>query len=158
MRSRARIVAEDEPLLLETRPHVAALAPALARSLALVAVSVAVSGWLTLAQPRLWRLGVGVLALAAAYGAVRALRAVWRWDRTVLAVTATQVVLARRGIRSRTMSVPLAALDGLSIDQTLLGRLLGYGTLVLEDGRGRRGLRFVPHPAEVGGLILRLRP
>jgi membrane protein YdbS with pleckstrin-like domain len=146
-----------DDVLLETRPHVAALGSTLLRSLLLVLAALVAAAWLALEQPTLWRAGAGVAATVAGVAALRALRVVWRWDHTRLAVTESQLVVSTRGVRTRTLQLPLGSLQELSVDQTLAGRLLGYGTLVVRDAGGRRGLAYVPHPAEVSGLIMRLR-
>jgi membrane protein YdbS with pleckstrin-like domain len=151
---------DDQPddVLLETRPHVAALGPALLRALLLVLAALVAAAWLALEQPLLWRAGTGLAATVAGIAALRALRVVWRWDHTRLAVTESQIVVSTRGVRARTLQLPLGSLQELAVDQTLAGRLLGYGTLVVRDAGGRRGLAYVPRPAEVSGLIMRLRP
>ncbi len=79
---------------------------------------------------------VGALLLAA--GALSALRAVWRWERTRLFVRDERLVVVHGTLRRRSAS---AALGGaVEVEQTLSGRLLGYGTVVAGDLE----VRFVP--------------
>jgi hypothetical protein len=151
-----RLLEPDEALLYSTRPHTAALAPALARALALVAIcgaAVLAAALLDASRP----LRQAVALVGSAVGALvvaHALRAVWRWDRTVLALTTRQILLIERGPRLRSRSVPLAAIHRLGVDQSVCGRLLGYGTLTFADGHARRALRYVPRPRELSDLIL----
>lgn len=90
-------------------------------------------------------LGVVPLALAA----VIALGAVWRWERTRLVVTAEDVSLLSGTLRRRGASVPLARIGRVEVEQGLLGRLLGYGTLVA----GELEIPYVARPGEVARLL-----
>lgn len=72
---------------------------------------------------------VGALLLAA--GALSALRAVWRWERTRLLVSDDRLVVVHGTLRRRSASAALAG--AVEVEQTLPGRLLGYGTVVAGD-------------------------
>ncbi len=152
-----RFVGPDEPILWAARPHAAALA----RPLALAVVAVLLGAAAVIALSRTDVRGAPIAALvaagAAAFTVVRAARAVFRWDRTVVAVTPQQVVLLAGGVRLRAESVPLRSVSRLGVRQGPLQRLLGYGTLLVGDGRSRRGVEFVPRPAEVSRLIASVR-
>ena len=84
--------------------------------------------------------------------AVLALVAVWRWDRTHVVVTDREAV--HRPRRRAEAGRCGAAREGgtVEIDQSLLGRLLGYGTVVAGDLE----IACVPHPRELCGLVQRL--
>ena len=88
-----RFVGPDEPILWAARPHAAALARPLA--LAVLAVVLGAAAVITLSRSDLPGAPIAALAAAAAaaIAVVRAGRAVFRWDRTVVAVTPLQVVL-----------------------------------------------------------------
>jgi membrane protein YdbS with pleckstrin-like domain len=152
-----RFLAPDEPVLWAARPHAAALARPLA--LAVIAVILAAIAVTALRRVDLAAASIAaVLAAAAAVLAVlRAARAVFRWDRTVVAVTPLQVVLLAGGVRLEAESVPLRTVSRLGVRQGPMQRLLGYGTLLVGDGRSRRGVRYVPRPAEVSRLIASMR-
>ena len=62
-------------------------------------------------------------------GAVSAIAAVWRWDRTRFVVTTEKVFLVEGVTRKRAAAVRLRGLRSISLEQSLLGRTLGYGTL-----------------------------
>ena len=94
---------------------------------------------------------------AAVLAVLRAARAVFRWDRTLVAVTPLQVVLLAGGARLEAETVPLRSVSRLGVRQGPLQRLLGYGTLLVGDGRSRRGVHYVPRPAEVSRVIASVR-
>ena len=82
-------------------------------------------------------------------GATLALAAVWRWDRTRLVVTTDKVVLVQGVLRRRTAGVRLERLQAVEVEQSLLGRVLGYGTVVA----GALRVDYVPEPREVAELL-----
>ena len=138
------LVRPDEQVCLEERRHVVVLAGALLRGLTLAAGGVAllVLGWpLSLGAPV-------VLGLAA----LLVLAAVWRWERTRLVVTTEKLVVVHGTLRRRAASVRLASLGAVELEQTLPGRLLGYGTLVA----GELEIPYVPRARRVCGLLERL--
>jgi membrane protein YdbS with pleckstrin-like domain len=113
------------PVALEARLHGAALARPLVRGLVVAAPATAV---VVLGAPRAWPLGV-VGALALALVAVGAVRAVLAWDRTTIVVTPDRLVVAHGVLRRRTATVTLAPGGALEVQQGLVGRLLGFGTV-----------------------------
>jgi len=135
---------DDEQVCLDARRHGIVLARPLVR-----AVVLAVAGGILLAQP--WPLlipGAALVMLAAA----GCLRAVWRWERTHLVVTTDKVCLVDGTWRRRRSAVRLRAVENLQLEQSLPGRLLGYGTLVA----GPLEIEHVPHPRSVYRLVERL--
>ena len=70
-------------------------------------------------------------AVLLALGALVGVRAVWRWERTRLVVTADRLVVVHGTLRRRSASAPMGG--AVEVEQTLLGRLLGYGTVVAGD-------------------------
>ena len=87
-----------------------------------------------------------------AVGALGAGLSVWRWERTRLVVTTERLVVRHGTLRRRTAQVSLAGLGAVEVEQSLLGRALGYGTLAAGDLE----VGFVPHPRELGSLVARL--
>jgi uncharacterized membrane protein YdbT with pleckstrin-like domain len=135
-----------ERILLDARRHPVVLARAFARAIVLggAATAFALVGWpASLAAPVL-------LALA---GLV-ALRAVWRWERTRVVVTADALTVVHGTVRRRSASIPLAGLGAVELEQSLLGRLLGYGTVRAGDLE----LSAVPDPTRVAALLRDARP
>src|ERR687885_477030 len=70
----------------------------------------------------------GALVLACA--AFVAVRAAWEWESTRLVVTTEKLYVTYGFWRRRAAGVHLARTKTLEVEQTLLGRLLGYGTLI----------------------------
>ncbi len=89
---------------------------------------------------------VGALLLAA--GAVLALAAVWRWDRTLLVVTTDKLFVVYGIAQRRAAAVRLARIGPVEMEQGVLGRVLGYGTVIAGDLE----IPFVPDPHRVCGL------
>ncbi len=135
----------DEEVCLDARLHGAVLARPLARSLLLV-----LAGTAALTIP--WAIGAVVGAILIGAGAAFTLRAVWQWERTRIVVTTEKVYVLRGTIHRRARAVRLQAVDAVEIDQSLLGRLLGYGTVVL----GPLSIGHIAQPSQVCRLVERL--
>lgn len=98
--------------------------------------------------------GFGLLALLVGLGALRQLLRELgsRYQVSGLRILSRQGFLGRR-----TEELYLISVDGVSLEQSLPGRLLGYASLVV-SGRGSRELRlsFVQKPDEVQTKIDRI--
>jgi uncharacterized membrane protein YdbT with pleckstrin-like domain len=148
----ARLLNEGEDVVVDVRPHawvlagpvlVAAVFIAAAAVGAAVAVPTAV-GWVL----------VALLALALVHLVARYVR--WRW--TSLVVT-TDRLIRRSGLIAKSgREIPLSHLTDISYRQTLFGRIIGCGDLILESaGRDSQEVFFsLPHPASVQNEIYRL--
>jgi hypothetical protein len=134
----------EEHVCLEARRHCVVLMRPLVR-----AYLVAAAGILLLELP--WPVPVAapvVLGIAAAL----ALSAAWRWDRTRLIVTTEKVFLVHGILRKRASAVMLRSLRAVALEQSLVGRLLGYGTV----HAGPLEVSYVARPREVCDLVERL--
>jgi uncharacterized membrane protein YdbT with pleckstrin-like domain len=89
---------------------------------------------------------VGAIVLAVA--AILALAAVWRWDRTQLVVTTDKLLVVYGIAQRRAAAVRLARVGPVEMEQSVLGRLLGYGTIFAGDLE----IPFVPDPGRVCSL------
>jgi uncharacterized membrane protein YdbT with pleckstrin-like domain len=138
------MVSSDEEVCFDARRHGVVLARPLAEATVL-----ALTGGILLAEP--WPLPVVGAALMAIAAAV-CLRAVWRWERTRLVVTTDKVCLVDGTLRRRSATVRLRTVENLELEQSLPGRLLGYGTLVA----GPLEIDHVPEPRSVYRLVERL--
>src|SRR5205807_2410013 len=132
---------QNERICLEERLHPILLAPSFARALGLAGLGAALSqlGWF------LTPLGAALVGL----GAAIALLAVWRWERTRLVVTTDKLYVVHGTLRRRAAGVRLSRAGAIEIEQTLLGRLLGYGTLIAANLE----IDYVPDPQEVWHLV-----
>jgi uncharacterized membrane protein YdbT with pleckstrin-like domain len=135
----------DEQVCLDARLHGAVLARPITRSSMLVLLGV---GALLVPWPPFAVFG----ALLIAAGAAFTLRAVWQWERTRLVVTTEKVYLLNGTLHRRAKAVRIQAVDAVEIDQSLLGQLFGYGTVVV----GPLTVGHIAHPSQVCRLVERL--
>jgi membrane protein YdbS with pleckstrin-like domain len=134
------VAGTPERVRLVARQHGVVLAGSLARALALAGAGGALALWG-------WPASLaGALALALA--AVVALRGVWRWERTRLLVTTHRLVVVTGTLRRSRADVALARVSAIEVEQGLLGRLLGYGTVIAGDLE----VPYVPDPGGVAEL------
>jgi membrane protein YdbS with pleckstrin-like domain len=135
------LVGRGEEVQLDARPHGIVLARPFGKALAIASAGglVASLGWP--ATP--------FGAVAVAVGALVALRAVWRWERTRVLVTSERLLVFSGTVRRRGTSIRLARLGPVEVEQGVLGRLLGYGTLVA----GELEIPYVARPREVCRLL-----
>ncbi len=147
----ARLLGEREEFVAETRPHWSYLGWPLLSVGASVALAVVVVIVFSGAP-------VEVAYLLAALVAVTTLWLVGRYMRrasTSLVVTSSRVI-RRSGVFSRSnLEIRLERINELSCHQTILGRLIGSGELMIEVG-GQSGvvvLEHVPRPTGLQNLI-----
>jgi hypothetical protein len=81
--------------------------------------------------------GEGYLGVASAF----VLAGFVKLSSTELTLTNRRVLAGQGFFRRRTFEVPLAWLATITVDETLLGRVLGYGTVTLR-GTGNEADRF----------------
>jgi uncharacterized membrane protein YdbT with pleckstrin-like domain len=132
-----------EQVRLDERRHAIVLAGPFVRAvvLAVGGVSGFVLGWPLSA--------VGVVLLA--IGAWIVFRAVWRWERTHVVLTSEKLFVVHGTVRRRAAAVRLERIGAVEVEQNLLGRLLGYGTVLAGDLE----ITHVPRPNR---LVERLAP
>ena len=138
------ISSDGERVCLDERRHVVVLAGSFVRALGLAVVGI---GCMAIGWPASI---AGVLLQVG--GAVIALRAVWKWERTRLILTTEKLFVVHGTFHRRAAAVRLSRLGAVEIEQSLAGRLLGYGTIVAGDLE----IDYVPEPRRVYGLVERL--
>jgi uncharacterized membrane protein YdbT with pleckstrin-like domain len=138
------LTSPGEHVWLESRRHGIVLARAFVRSFALLGAGMALLalGWPLSAG------GAGLVVLAA----LLAVAAVLRWERTTVVVTSDKLYVVHGIVRRRAAAVRLARVGAIEVEQSLLGRLLGYGTIFA----GELEIAYVPAPRQVYGLVERL--
>jgi membrane protein YdbS with pleckstrin-like domain len=116
------MVSAGEHVYVDERRHGVVLVGAFMRAVALAfpGVLALVVGWPATA--------VGALLLTVAAGVV--VRAVWRWERTRVVLTGDKLFVVHGTFRRRAAAVRLARIGPVEIEQGIVGRLLGYGTIV----------------------------
>jgi uncharacterized membrane protein YdbT with pleckstrin-like domain len=129
--------AAPEQICVDERRHGIVLAGAFMRAAALAvpgALAVAVGWPATIA-------GAAFLVLAALF----VVRAVWRWERTRVVLTTEKLFIVHGTLRRRAAAVRLARIGAVEVEQSLLGRLLDYGTIVAGDLE----ITHVPQPRQL---------
>ena len=111
----------DAPVL-ETHRHGIALARPLSRALVLALI-----GALFFWAP--WSATAAAGAVFLGLAAFVAVMAVARWERTHLSVTGSALVVEHGFLSRRTASISLNG-TVFEVERTLLGRILGYGTVI----------------------------
>jgi len=95
---------------------------------------------------------VGWLLLALAV--VMLLGAWFRRQMTELSVTNHRVIYKTGFIRRHTVEMNMDKVETVNVDQTILGRILDYGTIhVLGTGQGIEGLSRIASPIDVRNAI-----
>jgi uncharacterized membrane protein YdbT with pleckstrin-like domain len=138
-----RVLESGESVLYATSLHWRAYLPAIAS----LAVSVGCVAASFEAAPEYQTV---VLIVAAAFGVLALaswIPAAVRRAFTELAVTNRRVIL-KRGIFSRhTIEMNRAKVESVDVDQTVLGRIMGYGTVIVRGtGGGLEPIRNIAHP------------
>jgi uncharacterized membrane protein YdbT with pleckstrin-like domain len=130
-----------ELVYFDSRRHGVVLVPALVRSFLVAAAGgfLVSFGW---PSPVL---GFALVAVAA----LLALRGVWRWERTRVIITDEQLAVVRGSLRRRKAAVRLERVGAVEVDQSILGHLLGYGTIVAGDLE-------IPYVADPRGVVDRI--
>jgi membrane protein YdbS with pleckstrin-like domain len=133
-----------ERICLDERRHAVVLLAPFARALGIVVLGL---GLMAIG----WPASIAGVALQIA-GAAIAVRAVWTWEQTRVVLTTDKLFVVHGTLRKRAAAVRLARIGAVEIEQGLLGRLLGYGTIVA----GELEITYVPEPRRVYGLVERL--
>jgi membrane protein YdbS with pleckstrin-like domain len=133
-----------ERVCLDERRHAVVLALPFARALGLAAVGI---GLMAIG----WPASIAGVALQG-LGAFVALRAVWNWEQTRVVLTTDKLFVVHGTLRKHAAAVRLARIGTVEIEQGLIGRLLGYGTIVAGDLE----IEYVLEPRRVYGLVERL--
>lgn len=153
----ARLLSEDEELVLDMHPHWKRIVV----PLLLIPVVVGAATFLVFVLPDgdTKRIGQWVIA------AIAALLLLWftvrpwlRWSTTHYVVTTRRVVI-REGVLSRSgRDIPLTRVNDVSFHHSLVDRMLRCGTLTVESAgeRGQVVLPDVPHVEEVQRELYRL--
>ena len=93
---------------------------------------------------------------------IRLLYRIYVWLEDYFVVTSQRLLLATGVIRKSVKMMPLAKVTDMSFNRSAMGRLLGYGTFVVESAGQDQALRTIdhlPYPEqlylEVCGLIFK---
>jgi uncharacterized membrane protein YdbT with pleckstrin-like domain len=137
----ARVLQPDESLVYMTRPHWLLYFPAIFFLLAALGV-LWISAWFT---GELGQLAVYAAVVLLVVAAALWLRAFIRRASTELAVTNRRVIYKAGLIMRHTVEMNMDKVESVNVDQSLLGRLLDYGTVTVHGTGG--GLEPFPNIA-----------
>ncbi len=129
-----------EDVRLDDRPHAAALVRPFFRAAFFAAIGIALAYF---GHTQLWALAPGTLAFVLA--AWIAVRSVLAWDRTRLVVTSQKLLVVHGVLRRRAVAAQLTPGEPIEIDRSLVGRMLGYGTVIA----GNLEVPYVPDPGRL---------
>lgn len=108
--------------------------------------------WIIFVPTILW-LALGFIFEGAGIAWVFVIIALYSLAKAILRKLGSEFVLTnkrvvlRQGIISRkTVEIILAKCEGVSVDQSIIGRLLGYGTLVVTTGGATSRFNYVKNP------------
>jgi uncharacterized membrane protein YdbT with pleckstrin-like domain len=82
----------------------------------------------------------------------RFLVAVFEWTDEFFAVTKVRVMLVTGLFERRVDMMPLSKVTDLTVNRSIMGRMLGYGTVVLESAGQDQALstvKYVPEPESI---------
>jgi uncharacterized membrane protein YdbT with pleckstrin-like domain len=138
-----KILQPGETLVHVTRLHWFVYLPALGLIGAAVAV-LALSSYVAADLVSAVQIAAAALALLAA---LAWLRGYLRRSTTELAVTNRRVVFKRGLIRRHTIEMNMDKVESVDVDQSISGRLFGYGTVTIRGtGGGLEPLRNISDP------------
>lgn len=136
--------------MAEIRPHWSFMLGPMAATV--VAVVAAMAAFAVSAVPHF----VLYVPLVAIVGALCWLGARYlRWTSTTFVITTERLVLRSGVLARRGREIPLRRVNDLTYTQSILERMLGCGSVVIESGgeRGQEVLRRLPRPDGVQRLI-----
>lgn len=156
----ARYLGAGERVVHVTRQHPFSLIGQWLSALGLLAPLVLVAWGVTgtealRGEPADWIVRVCLLGMALVV--VRLVLTFVGWDVERIVVTDEKVIHMEGVLHRRIASTPLAKVSEFTVHQPLLGRVFGYGSLVVDVPGGREqalhGLGYVPDPAAIYRLI-----
>lgn len=146
-----KLLADNEEVVMELRPHWITLAgPVLWTVLLLVASAIA--GGLLSGTARL-----AVAGLAAAAWIFVALVPLARWYFTLFVLTSDRLITRKGVLAKHSKEIPLERINDVAFSQTVLERMVGAGDLLVESAgeRGQERIDNVRKPEQIQLLIYR---
>jgi uncharacterized membrane protein YdbT with pleckstrin-like domain len=152
----ADVLTADEELVFHLRPHwKAAVWPGFVLAVAVAAVIVA---WVMLPPGRGGQIELGIVAVVALVVGIR--RGLWPllvWRCTHYVITDERLLLLDGVLSRDRRDLPLARVNDHAMRQSIMGRLLGYGNLVVDSiGDQEAFLEAVPHVQYVQTMLYAL--
>jgi uncharacterized membrane protein YdbT with pleckstrin-like domain len=138
-----RVLQPGESVVHATRMHVIIFLPAMlwfGIALVLFIAALRVDGDLSIG-------GKALAAIALIFGVVAATPAFIRWASTELAVTDRRVIYKAGLISRHTLEMNRSKVESVDVDQSLFGRILGFGTITVRGtGGSLEPIRMISDP------------
>lgn len=154
------LLGADEGVVLETRQHwFVMMRQIVVRLLVLVLIAVAIwyigeAGWLD-NQAGNWLGYAAWIGFAAVAATIAWTVLAWITERFY--VTTNKIVYAHGILNRNVTTTPLVKIDEMTLRRPLLGRMLGFGRLDVENASGGTeplaGLEYLPRPVKLYQLI-----
>lgn len=143
MRGDARYLAQDEEIVLKVRRHLIVLLGPLLQVLVAIVLAVVIG---VAASPGegsdLIDVAVGVLAGAFL---VRFIWKLWQWRADRIVVTDRRIFEVSGVLTRKVASMPLSKMTDITYRRSILGRLCGYGELIVETAGQDQSLHRIGH-------------
>ena len=143
MRGDGRYLAQDEEIVLKVRRHASVLIKPLLAAAAMVAIATAV-GFLT-SPSEGGDLVDTIVGVVAVLFALRLLWRIWEWRAKRFVVTDRRIFEVSGLLTRKVASMPLAKMTDITYRRSILGRLLGYGEVVVETAGQEQALHRLDH-------------
>lgn len=140
-----------ERRVIRMRRHWAVMLPYLAQTLLAMVILFALSYFVTGAGTYVW-LVQNVLWYAAFAVLLRFTYHLVEWWVERIVITDKRAMLTSGIFTTKVAMMPVGKITDLTYERTLLGRLLGYGTLIVESAgqiQALNRIEFLPRPEEV---------
>ncbi len=154
------LLAAGEEVVLQTRQHwFVVVRQVIVRLLVLLLIGVLIwyvgdAGWLDNSFGD-WVGYVAWIGFAAVLATIGWTVAGWLTERFY--VTTQRVVYARGILNRDVMTTPLVKIEEMTLQRPLMGRILGYGQLVVDNSAGGKeplaGLQYLPRPTGLYQMI-----
>jgi uncharacterized membrane protein YdbT with pleckstrin-like domain len=140
-----------EALQEVVEPHWAMLVRPFLLTMAGVAIGLILVVYFPIKSPIVNWSATAVVAVAAAYFAVHFVS----WRHEFMVISTKRVILQRGVVTRSTREIPLHKISDVTCRQSLLGRMIGFGSLDIdaEHADASEQLRYVAHPVEVRALL-----
>jgi len=146
---------DTERRVIRVRLHWASLAWDLFEAVALLAVAVMIS---YLLPPSMWLLQ-NILWYAALFVVLRLAYVVLMWWVERIVVTDKRMMMTTGIITTKVLMMPIGKVTDLTYERPLMGRLLGYGTMIVESAgqiQALNRLEYLPKAEQVYDAISEL--
>lgn len=158
MRYVKKTLLQNEKLIYFTRPHWIVFMPALGALIAAFIIWQWGSMYITMGS--LFFQNVSLMELFSLMALLLStywfLKAYIAYRFSEYAITDRRVILKEGWIRRHALEIFLRKLEGIDVDQTVMGRILGYGTLIIIGTGGTRDHYYnIPDPFRFRKIIQR---